>query len=69
MDFTFYLLGVSKHNVKAMILNTNRVKVKKKKKKKQEVVFFVRAAEMEGESRRLFKTFLLKLVRIKMVLI
>lgn len=47
-----------------MILNTNRVKVKK-----QEVMLFVRVADMEGGSRKLFKTFLLKLVRIKMALI
>lgn len=47
-----------------MRLNTNKVKVKK-----QEVMFFVRAAEMEGESRKLFKTSLLNLVKIKMVLI
>ena len=33
------------------------------------IFFFIRVAEMEGESRRLSKSFLLKLVRIKKVLI
>lgn len=44
-----------------MILNTNRVKVKKK----QEVIFSIRVEEMEGESRRLFKTFLSQIIKNK----
>lgn len=46
------------------MVNTNRVRIKKK-----QVMFHLRVAEMEGESKRFFKTFLLKLVRKKKVLI
>lgn len=50
--------------MKVKIVKTNEITIKKTRNE-----FLIRVAEMEGESKIFFKTFLLKLLRKKKVLI